>query len=876
MPEYDGIVKINTKINTKEASSQLLGLENRIAKTADKIASLRSRMDNLRNAKIPTQEYREISNQIERANAKFDKLLEKQMQMQSQGKTSGSAWEKLNAEMDELGNEIKYAKGEMDDLVEKGRAFTIGSNTQEFANLSKNLQYAESDMSALNARHNELLLKQKSNSNEYKKMSDTAKKSFGKIDKSVKKTSGLFSSFASRLKGIALSLLIFNWITKAFNAIVNSIRDGFTNIYNESDIFKSKVDSLKASCDTLKNTFASAFRPLVEIAIPYIQRFVEWLTNAINLLGQFIAALTGQKTYAKAIKQTSDATKEQTEATKEAKKAADSYLSPLDEINKYQSQEQNKNTGVENAETSTSQMFEEIPIDTRVLDFIQKIKDFLKPVLDYANQLKNIFSEGFFDGLGDFQPRLDSIKESIASIKKSLINIFTDPAVKKSMNNYINSFVYMLGQIIGSLASIGLTIGTNIIGGIAKYLEQNTGRIKQYLITMFDIGSEINTIIGDFFSSFAFIFEAFASEYGQQITADIIGIFNEVFMGITEIVAMFSRDFLSLFATPIIEGKEQIKVALLDLLAGFQLLMGFVKQYIADVVEFWNEAYKNVISPIFKDLTEKITVLVKDHLAPAFSQVGDLFRAIGEALSALWNGTLKPFIDWFGKNILPTIVPAIQNILEVTTSAVTIIIDVCNGLIKILTGLIDFITGVFTGDWEKAWNGVKNIFSTIWDSITKIVSSAVDKMKDWLDDLFSLFDKAKDKFGSLSSGSSKKSSFLSGISNIYIPSFSGFSNYGLKDVDIPGYATGQVIPPNMKKHLAILGDNSRETEIVSPVSTMKQAFIEALNESGNNSSKYGNITIPIYIGGNQILEAVISAAQLEEIATGNNPLVIGG
>lgn len=51
-------------------------------------------------------------------------------------------------------------------------------------------------------------------------------------------------------------------------------------------------------------------------------------------------------------------------------------------------------------------------------------------------------------------------------------------------------------------------------------------------------------------------------------------------------------------------------------------------------------------------------------------------------------------------------------------------------------------------------------------------------------------------------------------------------------IPIPKLATGTVVPANYGEFAAILGDNKRETEVVSPLSTMKQALIEALAESG--------------------------------------------
>ena len=83
----------------------------------------------------------------------------------------------------------------------------------------------------------------------------------------VSKSMEMLGTLVSRFKGLALPALIFNQISKAFNAMISGMKEGFENPYNEVGAFKSAVDGLKASSLTLKNSFAVAFRPLVEIAI---------------------------------------------------------------------------------------------------------------------------------------------------------------------------------------------------------------------------------------------------------------------------------------------------------------------------------------------------------------------------------------------------------------------------------------------------------------------------------------------------------------------------------------------------------------------------------------------------------------------------------
>lgn len=880
MSEYDGSIRINTEIDTKKASSQILTLQNRIIKAADKVSSLRSKMDSLRNAKIPTQEYQEISAQIEKAEQKFNKLLEKQEQMQREGKDNGASWQRLNDQIDEVGNEIRYAKGELRDLVETGKAFTLGSSTDEFSKLSNQLKYAENNLSALNMRHDELVSKQNDATKGYKKLGDTAKKSLEKANKSANKSNGLLKTMASRFKGIALSLLIFNWITKAFNAAVKAIKEGFENIYKENNSFKNSIDNLKSSADTLKNSIASAFSPLAEIAIPYIQMFVEWLTKAVNMVGQFIAALTGRKTYLKAIKQTASATKEATKATKEETDAMNKQLSPLDKLNNLTSNNNKEDSGTG---TGSGTIFEEVPIDNKVLDFIDNLKKRLKPIIDYAKKLKDIFMRGFFDGLGDWEYRWDSIKNSISSIKDSLIDIFTDPNVLTAADKWMQSVVYRLGSLAGSIASIGLTIATNLVGGIAKYLEQNKERIKEYIISMFNIFAEINMKLAEFFQSIAYIFEAFASEQAQQLTANIIGIISSIFMGITQLAQKFTRDIVTLITQPFIDNKEAFRQALEGFLSVLADVTGTIKQGIDDTFDHLNQVYDEHVKPFFDSVTqgmseltgqflefwntnvqpilekwgEKFDTLWKEHIQPSLNSIGDSLGNVFDSLKELWEDVLKPLIGWIIDNVLPVLLPIFDQLFDTSLDVFSGMIDAIKDLMSIFADLVNLIVKLIKGDFSGAWESAKKIVDTAISGIMRVLDSGAKTIANWANTIGQIFDNISGKSRSVSSGYS-------------VPVQSTSRMASLSTYDIPGYAKGQVIPTNMKKHLAYLGDNNKETEVVSPLSTMKQAVKEAVSEIGNTGSYFGySGDIVIQIDGREIFRVTQKQARQYSKQTGS-------
>lgn len=156
---------------------------------------------------------------------------------------------------------------------------------------------------------------------------------------------------------------------------------------------------------------------------------------------------------------------------------------------------------------------------------------------------------------------------------------------------------------------------------------------------------------------------------------------------------------------------------------------------------------------------------------------------------------------------------------------------------NILGGIIQFIKGVFTGDWNSAWEGVKKVFKGIWNSIVIIAESAVNAIIKGLNWLISKINTIKFTVPS------------------WVPGLGGKSIGGhlssLSEVHLPRLATGAVIPPN-KEFLAVLGDQNSGTNIETPLATMVDAFKQAMAESGG-----GTTTVVIQLDGKEIARSTV-------------------
>lgn len=171
---------------------------------------------------------------------------------------------------------------------------------------------------------------------------------------------------------------------------------------------------------------------------------------------------------------------------------------------------------------------------------------------------------------------------------------------------------------------------------------------------------------------------------------------------------------------------------------------------------------------------------------------------------------------------IPLVIAGIAAVVVAVLGLTGNLEEFCQNLKEnILGGLIDFITGVFTGDWTKAWEGIKKVFKGIWNGIVMILESAVNliiKGVNWL-------------IGKLNS-LLENSLLAKGLDLIGIE-FRGIPQ--IPEVHIPRLAQGAVIPPN-REFMAVLGDQKSGTNIETPLATMVQAFKQALAESGYGGS----------------------------------------
>ena len=555
-----------------------------------------------------------------------------------------------------------------------------------------------------------------------------------------------------------------------------------------SDSWANQVRVMQLQLQSLKATVGQGLINLFTPVLRVINILLGKLATLANAFKSFTELITGKKSSGQtgtsgaglagtdAIADTADqygdaannaekladATNDTADATKKATKAAKGYLSPLDEINNYSTDKSADSSS--KVPGTTGGLADRMKDAVQNVDYgkmakgetvLDKMSKPLKKIIDRFKQLAKLIAKGFWDGLGDYEPILDGIKKDLDSIWKSLKDIFTDSEVTKAANNFLDSFAYAIGQVAGSFTRIGLTIAQNIIGGIEKFLKQNTQRIKNYLIDMFNIGSEIAQIGGNLAVAFADVFSVFGGETAQQITADLIGIFAEIGMVLTETAAKLGRDILNMIAQPFIDNKDILKSAIEGSLGAIETVTSgvlIVVQNLSDAISrlydehvkpFFDSianglssifgtlitGYNTYVLPVLQGLAEQFKGLLEGPLGDAILKIEAFLGKLIDSLKLLWESVLVPLINWIIANLLPVVAKIIDVVGTTAIKVLESLIKIIGDVTDTLSGIIDFLVGVFTGDWELAWQGIKEIADGAWSFIKDVVSGAWEIIK---------------------------------------------------------------------------------------------------------------------------------------------------
>ena len=264
---------------------------------------------------------------------------------------------------------------------------------------------------------------------------------------------------------------------------------------------------------------------------------------------------------------------------------------------------------------------------------------------------------------------------------------------------------------------------------------------------------------------------------------------------------------------------------------GGSILQGFVDFKDGLWETFWS-VYNDVVKPIIDNCAQMFEWLWTDHLKPLWDSIVDFFMSIVDNALALWNGLLKPLIDWIWAGIGPLVTNVINGIVDGVVLLVAWVADAVKGIIKNLNGIITFLVGIFTLDFKRAWEGIKKIFEGVWDGIKTVFTATINGIIWVLNQMIALV------YSGFASFINKLGFVVEKIGGVFGKEW-GFS-IPTEAPKIPYLAKGAVIPPNAP-FMAVLGDQKHGTNIEAPLDTIKQALADVMSMQGGGETNV-NVT----------------------------------
>lgn len=954
-------VSAKTKASIEKQIDSFSKLSREYARQSEKVEELKRKVAEYGNQKIPTEEYKTLQEKIETTTEKMNELIKAQEWFKSNGgDVNSNIFRDQQRYVDELEDSIKNTKEKLADLEKSGKAFKTIENTELPKSDMEKLAVAEDKLANINDRLNTSYKSIKGTVDEYKAKTLKASDANDKMSSSNKRASKSIKGVSKSAGGARMSLgrmlgmsLLMSVAFRAFSAVMSGIKGGFDNLSQYSSDTNNSLSMLWSSLVRLQNSLATAFAPILSIVAPILSKFIDMISTAASYVSMFFAFLSGKKTYTKAIavqkdyaksldktassaKKDADSTKDVADATEDATDATEDYLSPLDDLNRYTEQQDKNNSGSKNPSSSTpntgggsgtSPMFEEVAISNGFSSLMDDILDKLK-------RIRDIFMSGFWDGLGDYKPMLKELQNDLTSIGNHLKDIFTDENVQAAAQRFAKSFVYNIGRVVGSFASVGLTIAVNVVGGIESYLSENTGRIKKWLIKMFDIWSGINDIIGNLSEALAYIFQqTFGTQTAQDLTGDILGIFMTAFGEVVLLASALGRDILDALTKPFIENKDKFIEAINSTLEPIEEVAQSIETFLQGVADKLTELYDQHIHPFLQEIGNGLTEIVgaildtyNEYVAPildvlaqkvdevlngsvkdAINQLLNVLGQVIDLLKLLWDKVLVPLIEWIVENILPILAPIVGGIINIVLNLVGIVAQVAAEILKVLGKIITFLTGAFKSDWVKAFGiigmymegfakdisnfvkGIKQIFHGIidffngvfygnwrraWNGIKNIFAGIWNAMaaavKSPVNLIISFMNAMLRGFQRMQNGFASAMNHMNVRLPKWLQKFTGWSSVGFNI----GYWSPNYIPYLAKG--AVIPPNKEFMAVLGDQKNgnnieAPESLIRQIVREESGGGQKQRIEIPVYLKGKQIYKAVVEEGKVVMSQTGMNP-----
>lgn len=736
------------------------------------------------------------------------------------------------AQVMSVGQKVDALKGKIDSLEKQGLYFGDKEYDQAYTSLKRaeaELEQYKRNLTGVNTEQQK------------------ATKSNKGLNKGLKETKRNANGAKMSIMGMLGRSLLFSMVFRALSGVSNAIKEGTQNIARYSDSTNKAMSKLMSSLTMLKNSFAAAFAPVIEYVTPALSALISKLADVNNWIAQTMAALAGKDTFTKAVAVQEDYAASLTDtqkAAKEAAKAVEKASFAFDTLIQIQ---KSSTTDTGYTAPTPDQMFETIAVENEAKALAEDIKSVLS---DLFSPLKASWDQYGPSTVAAVKTMLGSLKQLAGDVGASFMQVWKDEGYGKAITD----------DLLITFSNFALTIA-NLADQFDKaWTEADTGtNIMRHL-------GDLVLVVTGFFR------EASESIKNWAATLDFSPLLK-------------SFDGLLVSLTPIVSKIGDVLLWLLN-----NVLLPLAK---------W--ALEKAIPAAFDLISASLEVLnsVLDALKPLalwlWEYIGEpQWKAAGDIIIGVIKGItekLKEFSDWINKH---------QELVENATIIIgsffaawefVKFVNGIKGIINVLPGLIDKL-GLLLGKLNPvmlvlaAVIAIAVYVARAWDKMTpgdklasKIIAVAgaialvVAAIAYGMHDLMTLAGALAiaaiagvSLIGIASSANSRASSYS-------VPSYSS-SGYSSLSSIMPRLATGTVVPPRAGEFAAILGDNNKDYEVVSPLGTIKEAVLDALKEAGGIGN--GTATADLIIDGTKFGQLVYKYNNKETERVGVRMVTTGG
>lgn len=381
------------------------------------------------------------------------------------------------------------------------------------------------------------------------------------------------------------------------------------------------------------------------------------------------------------------------------------------------------------------QFGDSLPIEglTEAANETAKVGQVTGPLADALNWM-GVSEDEFNEKLA----KCSSEQERQQLITSTLTSLYSDASAQyKKTNGDVMESNRAHQQLSDTMAQIGAVaepVLNSLIGLGGKLLEQLSPLIESVANNLapvlINICEEVAPIIVSMLEQIMPLIEEllpFIAQLIEQLAPLIIQIVEQLFPPLMQIIQDLLPYFMQIIQAimPLFSTLVELLMPVIEVfiqLAGVLLngLLAALTPIIEDLATFLNDLLTPLI-PIISELCDTIIGILQpvfEQLSPVISLVFDALRPVlgllGEMLETLIPA-LVPVIEWLAhifSEVLGNAIKRVKKILEPISG--------------IFNGIVDFVKGVFSGNWEQAWNGVVNIFKNVFNLLPTFVENVIN------------------------------------------------------------------------------------------------------------------------------------------------------